>query len=283
MRKVYLLFVILFTPLLLRGQESSLLFKLTGPGISKPSYIFGTIHMMCSEDYSMSTTVENAMTHVDRAVLEIDMDDPAMMMKIQQLSMNPGFRNISDQFSKSELDSLNAFLQKGYGATMTQFGVMKPFVLLTMILPKLLNCDEIIAFENEIVNMAKSNEIPVEGLETVEFQVGVFDSIPEADQIKIVNELIADKDKARNDFNKLLKAYKEKDVKQLAKLVVEDPQYADYADLLLYERNENWLPHIIDMAKEKPSLFAVGAGHLGGGKGVLHLLEEKGYTVEPVF
>ncbi|UII29138.1 TraB/GumN family protein [Fulvivirga maritima] len=283
MRKAYLLFIIALAPLLARGQESSLLYKLTGPGLAEPSYIFGTIHMMCSEDYSMPASVEKAAASVDRTVLELDMDDPSMMMKVQQLSMNPGFENISDKFSKAELDSLNAFLKKGYGANMTQLGVIKPFVLLSMLLPKLLDCKEIIAFENEFVKMAKANEIPVEGLETVEFQMSIFDSIPEEDQIKAINELVADKEKARNDFNKLLKAYKEKDVDKLAKLVADDPQYADYADKLLYERNKNWVPDIVDMAKEKPSLFAVGSGHLGGDKGLLHLLEQEGYTLEPVF
>jgi uncharacterized protein YbaP (TraB family) len=55
-----------------------------------------------------------------------------------------------------------------------------------------------------------------------------------------------------------------------------------YMDLLLYDRNKRWAEQIPQLAKDNPTLFAVGAGHLGGEKGVISLLRKKGYVVKPL-
>jgi uncharacterized protein YbaP (TraB family) len=51
---------------------------------------------------------------------------------------------------------------------------------------------------------------------------------------------------------------------------------------MLDKRNQKWIPMIEKIVKEKPTFFAVGAGHLGGAKGVLNLLQQKGYKIENV-
>ena len=57
---------------------------------------------------------------------------------------------------------------------------------------------------------------------------------------------------------------------------------APYEELLLVRRNENWIPVMERIMREGSAFFAVGAGHLGGPKGVVNLLRQAGYTVEPV-
>jgi uncharacterized protein YbaP (TraB family) len=65
-------------------------------------------------------------------------------------------------------------------------------------------------------------------------------------------------------------------------LTKEDPSIGEFTDLLLYDRNANWSKKLQELMPGSSLVIAVGAGHLPGKKGVLNLLREAGYTVEPV-
>ena len=86
----------------------------------------------------------------------------------------------------------------------------------------------------------------------------------------------------KEEFQVLLDAYKSQDVEQVYEVIINTPQFNQYADLLLYERNAAWIPDIEQYIKSKPTFIAVGAGHLGSERGVLALLRKAGYTVTPV-
>jgi uncharacterized protein YbaP (TraB family) len=53
-------------------------------------------------------------------------------------------------------------------------------------------------------------------------------------------------------------------------------------DEMLDNRNLKWIPQIIETSKETPTFYAVGAGHLGGEKGVIRLLRKEGFKVTAV-
>ena len=65
-------------------------------------------------------------------------------------------------------------------------------------------------------------------------------------------------------------------------LTKDDPDIAGFTDILLYDRNANWAKKLQDIMTDHPVVVAVGAGHLPGEKGVINLLRQLGYTVEPV-
>lgn len=282
MKTKLILIIIFFVPFIIKAQESSLLYKITGPGVDNPSYIYGTIHMMCPDQFDMSEPIKEAFSNTETLVMELDMDDPAMMPEMQKFSVNPGMKNISDQFSQVQLDSLNAVLKRSYGATMAQFGVMKPFVIMSMLMPSLLDCAQVASYEQEFLKMAKEKEMPVEGLESVEFQMALFDAIPAEDQIEWIDDMLMNREKSVEDFDKMVARYQEHDLEGLFELIIENPQYESHMESLLYNRNAKWVPMIIEKIKAEPTFFAVGAGHLASDKGVLALLKKEGYTVEPV-
>jgi hypothetical protein len=76
--------------------------------------------------------------------------------------------------------------------------------------------------------------------------------------------------------------YKDQDIEGMQRQASEDPEIAGFEQILLINRNRNWIPVMERMMAEKPTFFAVGAGHLGGANGVLQLLKTAGYTVEPI-
>lgn len=267
-----------------KAQEgpSSLLWKIEGKGLKKPSYLYGTIHLICPDDFFVSDATTKALDNVEQVVLELDMDDPQMAMKMQQLSLNEGMKNISAEMSEEDAQVINDFLKANYGVDLTQLGVVKPFALLSMVLLKSINCDQPASYETTLVQEASKRELEVLGLETVEFQMGLFGDIPREEQISWLVETISEREETLDEFNRMVKAYKNQDLKALFDVILQNDQFADYADPLLYQRNENWISKIGELVKDKPTFIGVGAGHLASDKGVVALLRKEGYKVSPV-
>ena len=78
--------------------------------------------------------------------------------------------------------------------------------------------------------------------------------------------------------------YKKQDIDAMSKMLgsEEDNELANYENMLIVNRNRNWIPIMGKMMREKMTFFAVGAGHLGGAKGVVNLLRQEGYTIRPL-
>ena len=117
------------------------------------------------------------------------------------------------------------------------------------------------------------------------YQAGMLDSIPyklQAEQLVSYVEN-AGKENDGDDMKEMLKAYKDQDLVKLeAMLMKSDAEISSFTDILLYNRNRNWVKKMKDLLKGKSLVFAVGAGHLPGDQGVISLLRKEGYTVQPV-
>lgn len=264
----------------LKAQDKSLLWEISGKGLEKPSYLYGTIHMICPDELFVTDATKEAVANSEQIVMELDMDDPSLMQRMQQQMMNPGMSNFSDQLSEEDKETINEFLKKNYGADLSQLGIMKPFGLLSMVLIKGLDCPQPGSYEATFVQMKGEKEL--HGLETVERQIKVFDDIPMEEQIQWLVDYTGDTTILVNEIDEMTAVYKEQDITKLHDIITDSPQYQKYAAALLYERNEEWIPVIEKFISEKPSFIAVGAGHLGSEKGVVALLQDAGYTVKPL-
>ncbi|TRX61433.1 TraB/GumN family protein [Fulvivirga sp. M361] len=265
-----------------QGSTSSLLWKIEDNSLAKPSYLYGTIHLICPDDFFFTEATQKVLDEVEHIAMEIDLSDPQMMTKMQQLSLNPGRKNFSEDLTEEDAKVLNEFLQANYGADLTQLGVMKPFALYSMIIIKALKCDQPASYELAFVKEATKRELEISGLETPEFQMGLFDDIPQTEQIQWIVEAIVEKEDTQEEFTRMVAAYKEQDLKALSGIIMENDQFAGYADMLLYQRNKDWISKIEKLAKDGSTLIAVGAGHLGSDQGVIALLKKEGYTISPV-
>ncbi|RBA27573.1 TraB/GumN family protein [Flavobacterium tibetense] len=262
--------------------EKALLWKISGNGLTQPSYLFGTIHATC--DATLDAATLKALEETKQLYLEIDMDDPMLQMQMMQgMTMKNGV-TISSLVSEEEFVVIDEFLQKNIGMSAKMINTFKPFMLNSMLLPKLLDC-EFQSVEMELMKVTKAQNEEVYGLETIGDQLQVFDKIPYQDQ---VNELLktakSDLSKEKEEMKKIMDVYKTKDIEKM--LVVMDESdntiSADNKDVLLVNRNRNWIPVIEKVIKSTPTFFGVGAAHLAGEDGVIKLLRKQGYTVEAV-
>jgi len=263
-------------------NSNSLLWKISGKDLKQPSYLFGTIHIACNTDDLLSTSVQNALEATERVVLEIDMDDPNMMQTMQKLSMNEGMNNFSASMNDEDKAVVDAFYKEKFGAGLAQLGIMKPFVLLSMMYPSYLDCEKQTAVEMLLVQVATKDKKEVIGLETVEDQIEIFDKIPVEEQIEMLVTSVKEFEKYKADFAKLTETYINQDIAALYASFKQYPEYAKYEDTFLTERNKKWIAKIESIMEEKPSFFGVGAAHLASENGVINLLREAGYTLTPI-
>lgn len=263
------------------AQESSLLWKVSGNGLERPSYLFGTIHVICKEDFLMDERIVEAFDQSEKVVMELDMSDPQLQTKIHEFSMNPGMKNIQSELLPEDAAIIDSFLTQHYGAGLAQLGTLKPMVLSSMALMRTIPCEEIESYEGVLSTKAIESKKPIIGLETPEFQIGIFDKIPMEIQI---NELvkILKEDTGVADFSKLTDAYLKEDVEELNELMNFEGMMKDYLELILHDRNKAWVPILVQEMKNQKLFIAVGAGHLGGEKGLISLLRNAGYRVAPV-
>jgi len=283
MKKILLALLTLCT-LLANAQklDKGLLWKISGNGLSKPSYLFGTIHLTC--DATLDKNILKALDETGQLYLELDMDDPAMMSEMMSgIAMKDG-KKMSTLASPEDFQIVNAFVKENLGITLSMVESYKPFMVSAMMFTKMIDCPAQ-SFEAELMKVAKAQSEEVYGLETVQEQMTVFDDIPYEDQMKdLVKAAKSGLDKEKAEFKKLMDSYNNKDLNVLMALMndTESPMYSDHNDVLLADRNKNWIPKIEKITKEKSTFFGVGAAHLAGDNGVINLLRKKGYKVEAV-
>jgi uncharacterized protein YbaP (TraB family) len=264
-------------------SAKTLLWQITGPGISAPSYLYGTIHLMCPDDIVVSTELRAKFYSTKQLYLELDMDDPSILMKTMQQMTMKNDTTLKQLLPPKQYDSVVSAFQNISGLPLTMMQKMKPQLIESAIYPKLLGCEGAQAWEQKFMQMAKANNMEIKGLEQVEDQLKIFDEIPYKAQAEEFAQSVLHIDSVKKSFDKMLALYKQKDLAALSKMMDETSTPSDFMDMLLNNRNKKWIPEIIGQAKLKPTFFAVGAAHLGNDNGVISLLIQKGYTVTPVF
>ena len=261
--------------------ERALLWEISGKGLSAPSYLYGTIHMICPEDFSFSETLQKSFEASQQVYLEIDMDDPMMALKSAQLSLLKN-GSIKELMTAADYEKLQRFMKDSIGMPMLLLNKMKPFTLMSMLYTKVLPCPKMESYEQRFTALAKKQQKEVLGLEKLEDQFAVFDRIPDSAEVRMILDMIDNFQEQRTEFAKMVDLYKRKDIDALANLISASPDMAGYEEVLLINRNKNWIPVMEKAMAAQRSFFAVGAGHLPGKQGVITLLREAGYTVRPV-
>jgi uncharacterized protein YbaP (TraB family) len=263
------------------NQKESLLWEITGNGLQQPSYLFGTIHIICKDDFLMSDTIRNKFNRADEIYLEMDMDDPSMQSKMMQLMKLPEGETLEQLFGP-DYALADSFFKAKTGFPIRMFNQFKPMMLQSLLYQTILPCGRPESYEMYFVNMAQTAGKSVNGLETLEAQIAVFDAIPDQQEIKWLLEWVRQYDKQQAEFNKMLGYYTKQELTQLFDFMRSSPEMSGYEEILLNKRNRNWIPVMEQAMQNKSAFFAVGAGHLPGSSGVIALLRKKGFRVKPV-
>ncbi len=269
------------------NENNTLLWKISGNGIDKPSYLFGTIHMLCADDAVLSSRMLKAISNCDEVYFEVDMDNLFEMLGAMNKMKMKGDTTLRDLLSEADYKKVKEYFEGR--SSLLPFSMLetyKPILAASTLEQSSLPCDNTAMMEQVIMTEAKANNKKIKGLETMSYQAGVLDSIPyklQAEQLVSYIDSAGNGDAGNKQMKEMFDAYKAQDLQKLEEMMVEtDAGMAGFTDIMLYHRNQNWVKKLKTLLADKALLIAVGAGHLPGEKGVINLLRKEGYTVTPV-
>jgi len=259
---------------------NTLLWEISGNGLTAPSYLFGTFHLLCKDDISFSNALNQAINNSHEVYLELDLDDPATIMGALMLMNMKDGKKLKDLYTEEQYKRISDFFMDSLKTPIGLFQRMKPEFLVSLIYPKMMPCSSATSVEESVMAFAKDAGKEIKGLETMAFQASIFDSIPYEKQAEELLNTIDSMERSKTYFNQMLAAYNNQRLDEIEK-IVNTPEFGveSNQDILLDNRNRNWVLQLKTIMKKNPVFAAVGAGHLVGKNGLIALLRAEGYTV----
>lgn len=269
---------------------NALLWRIEGNELTAPSYLFGTIHMIPREDFFLPPGLDTAFASTDEVIFEIDMADMTDFSSLMSLFSNimmKGSVTIKSLLSEDEYKEVSDYFDR-MGLPMFMLNRVKPMFLSMLVETNMTTApdgaSDIVSYEMELFNQATTGGKKTGGLETMEYQMSLFDSIPYRDQATMLLDAVRGLSGEDDQLGEIIALYKRQDIEAMSLMIGESIGEGDFSmeNVLLHTRNHNWIPVMEAKMKQHPCFFAVGAGHLGGEEGVVRLLRNAGYMVEPV-
>ncbi len=265
--------------------QKGLLWQINHADLEEPSYLFGTIHIIDSADFFWPSKTLESLSKTKELVLELNLEDPMgglnMMSMMSKMFMKEGVR-LPELLSEKDYQYVKTKLsQMGLPAMM--FDRIQPLFLQMLLLADLsgMQKEKTRSYEFELAALAKKKQIEFSALETIDDQLSVFDSIPYKAQLEMLLKSLRDTSVA--SFDVITKAYLDQDLDAMQNITEEELQiYDGFKRIFLENRNENWVEKIPELIAGKPCFIAVGAGHLGGEKGLIKLLSQQGFSLNRI-
>lgn len=270
------------------GYNNSLIYKIQSD--TNTVYLLGSIHVLAEEYYPLTRAFSYSYFNSQKVIFEIDPEilfSPAAAKKSEKYYTFQNGETLKSVLSPKTYKLLKKKL-KPLGIEMKQVQKLKPWVVYLTMSGRFDSSIEFrpdLGIENYFYRKAKDAGKPTGGLETVQDQIEVFDTLPMKVQEAMLKESLAitDSKKREQAFLHMVKSWHHGNLDGLEDLVETLKAYPLYYKKLLVQRNKNWVPQIEEfLTEEKNVLVIVGAAHLAGVDGLLALLTEKGYELERV-
>ena len=276
--------------------QAQLLWKVSGNGLGRPSYILGTHHMAPASLIDQIQGLDAAIEGCDIVVGEIEKDiltSPEVQARMAQAMIAPIDSTLDKLYTQDEYRIVEQVFNKYFstmGVKLSQMKTLKPSAIST----QLQAMQAIKYFPNfnaneqiDIKVQERANEAgrPSAGLETIEEQIDLLFNGPLTEQAKGLLEACKQDEFFQKQSVALADAYMSQDLDQMLAVMTDATMGGDSEedmDALIYNRNRNWVEKLVKMMPERAALVCVGAGHLPGDQGLLQLLRDRGYTVEPM-
>lgn len=270
------------------ANNNSLFWRVSGNGLEQPAHLFGTIHTIAKEDFSFKKGLDSILENSSSLMLEADISDPAIIKAVQsRMTWEDGI-NPDDMYTDAEVEALDALCQ----SLNTSWEVIKQFNPLSLegylsgqILQKELGITS--GYEEYLIYNGQKNGTPILGAESAEYVFTYYKDIPSEEVIDrlvtMADRYLAEPETFMASFHELVQAYLQQDLKTLYDLNFKEGNQdlnAQTYETLIVGRNAAWMDTIEKDLSGR--LVAVGAGHLGGEKGLVQLLRDKGYELTPI-
>lgn len=285
------LYIILFTIsslsiALAQDDQNSVLWKISGNGLSQPSYIFGIINFLPKDAFSVSENVRKAMAECKVFITKTPGTN-ASKKQFYKAARIPDGGWINDYLTDDELNELRLLMLLELEVTEDDYhdnySRLQPVILVTATTLLFLS-EDIVFVEDQLTQAAKKSRLKHKSLGTIEEEIAAFDKFPLADQVEALKYTVSNFNEHIADYRKLVKYYREdQDLIKVQEQVMKATNRSKAFQEAYYDsRNIIWSKKISTMISQDPSFIAIGATHLPGSEGLLQLLKNIGYTMSPV-
>ncbi len=283
--------IIVFVLLFLQGQnckafapgaDHSLLWRISSKEMKKSSYLFGTMHLICPEDYVWTPAMKRSLNASESVCFEMDMDDPSILMDIASGMISNDGVSLQSYFTDAEYKKIEQFISDSLNLNLGQFRQMKPSALQTILAINMIDCTAPISYESNILQEAQKQKKYIVGLEDAREQLSLLDSIEPSSIVKDILYTIDSGSYEKELYNKMASLYKRQNLPALYAYMLSSKNQSDNLDAFLDERNQRWISRMVEKMDQSSVFFAVGAGHLWGENGLVNLLRKEGYTLTPI-
>lgn len=276
--------------------HAQLLWKVTGNGLGRPSYILGTHHMAPSTMIDQIKGMNEAIAGCDIVVGEVEKDSlmsPEVQARMAQAMVAPLDSTLDKVLTPADYSIVEKVFNKYFGTLgmkLKQVNNLKPSAIST----QMQAMQAIKYFPNfdansliDVMVQTRANEAgrPSVGLESVDEQINLLFNGSIANQAKGLVEACKQDEFFQVQSAALADAYLAQDLDKLLAVMTDATMGGDSEEemeVLIYSRNRSWAEKLKVIMPERACLVCVGAGHLPGEQGLLQLLRNAGYTVEPM-
>lgn len=266
----------------LNAQESSLLWELTKPDVKDTSYLYGTIHLPVKELFYVNDSLNHVLDKVDAGYFEVVFNEEEVKSIAPMMMARPE-ETLDKLLSEKKFKEVKRYIRKNHFVQSLVLKKVKPMALTSIVISDLIPSDTSnamdVLFQDYLVAQGKK----VYGLETMQEQAQLLFSTPVDKQAEELYESVHKIDSVRDVLNIMVDYYKKQDLVLLDSLVNDNSDQMSVSMFELnYKRNLKMLPKIEKAVQKESVIIAIGAAHLGGDTGIIHLLEEKGYHLKPI-
>lgn len=251
-------------------------------------YLCGTIHLLRAQDYPLPASYETAYAASQKLVFELPpgADKGAQLAKqMADAGRIRDGRTLFEMVDQATGDATRAWARKR-GVSMDLMRAFQPwFAALTVAATEYqaAGADPGRGVDVFFEKRAAQDGKPGEGLETVQQQIELFSNLPEPMQAELLSQTLAEVEALSGQFGAMVAAWRSGDIEALNKLLFEEAErYPDLMNVFLFHRNEAWMSRLEGhLAGKDTVMVLVGAGHLGGERGLIELMRKRGYVVKP--
>jgi len=262
-------------------QAQGLLWKITGNNLQSPAWIYGTMHVQDARVFQLPEGWEQKLEQAGKLVLELDLNAVPDPTRIMSLLQSPEDSTLDKLLDSEAYARLSKWFQDSLGMSIEPFKGMKPFMLMSMVQKSRMPSEMPMALDAWLGNRARDANVPVVGLETLEEQMSVIDLLSISEQVRMLVEFVYQSEDRQAQEAELMDAYLNGQLERLMHLAAQwdaDPQFKHE---IITVRNRIMAGRISEMLTQESAFIAIGALHLPGTDGVIALLRQRGFTVEP--
>src|SRR6266851_2576193 len=250
-------------------------------------YLVGSVHLLTKDFYPLDPVLETAYRDSTLLVEEVDMGEmlaPDAQMTLLTRGMLPAGQSLDNVVAPATM-ALVTQKVAGLGLPLEPLKRFKPWMLTLQLLGLewlKAGFDADLGLDKHFYDLAKKDNKPVQGLETIDFQIAQFDGMSMGEQDHLLSESLKELDTEQASVTTLAAAWRSGDAPAVERVVLQDlksdpPMYRR----LLVDRNRTWLPQLEALFTRSSRTFVVvGAAHLVGPDGLLQMLKARGYTVQ---